>query len=256
MTGPTSRRDHGKGHSYLLDGEKVPGVTRENDEGYPKPALVNWAANVTCDFLLDRWDELKDLTPSARDKILRRARWDYLDEAAQRGKLAHVLIQKLARGEEVEPPEDLLGYVDAYLRFVDEWTPREVLIEAPVFSREFRYAGTLDVVAYLADGRSWLLDWKTGGKGPFPEHVLQLAAYRYADFWLDGDGNEQPMPVIDRAGFVWIRDGEYDLLPADADDDAFSVFGAVQTIARFREYYRDEWPPLALDPPERRESVA
>ena len=54
--------------------------------------------------------------------------------------------------------------------------------------------GTLDLVAKLADGQTWLLDWKTGGKGIFREAALQLCAYRNADFYVDGNGDEQPCP--------------------------------------------------------------
>jgi hypothetical protein len=247
MVAPQTRRiSRGKGHSYELDGRRVDGVTKTLDNGFPKPALINWAANVVADCVMDRWDELLELAPSARDKILRRARWDYLDEASQRGRDAHTLIQRLTRGEEVTPSEELIGYIDAYLQFVKEWEPSELQVELPVFSREFGYAGTLDVIAHLADGNTWLLDWKTGGRGPFSEHVLQLAAYRYADFYLDEDGSEQPLPAIERTGFVWIRDGSYDLIPADADAEAFAVFGAVQQVAAYRA---DEHMGEVLEPP-------
>ena len=44
MTAPPTRRvSHGKGHSYFLDGAKEIGVTTALGEGFPKPALINWA---------------------------------------------------------------------------------------------------------------------------------------------------------------------------------------------------------------------
>ena len=98
------RRQHGKGHSYELDGRKVPGVTKTLSDGYPKPALVNWASNVVCDYVLDRWDEIRELSPSARDKLLRRARYDFVDAASQRGTDVHALTQQLAAGVEVDLP--------------------------------------------------------------------------------------------------------------------------------------------------------
>jgi hypothetical protein len=250
-TPQTRRVNRGRNHSYILDDVKVNGVTRWIDEGFPKPGLINWAANVTVDMAEDRWDELVELKPSERRKMLERARWDHRDPAAKRGTDAHALIQRLARGEEVEPPEQLVGFVDAYLRFVDEWQPRELLVEAPVFSREYGYAGTLDVVAQLADGQTWLLDWKTGAKGIFSEAAVQLSAYKYCDFVLGPDGTELPMPRIDQAGCVWIRDdSSYALIPVDAGPDTFAVFGAVQLVARFRTEMHvigDEIPPPSPD---------
>jgi hypothetical protein len=92
--------------------------------GFPKPGLINWSGNVVIDEAKDRWDELVALPPSQRWKILERARWDHRDEAAERGKAAHELIQRYARGEEVEPSEELEGYFGAYEQFRADWQPR------------------------------------------------------------------------------------------------------------------------------------
>jgi hypothetical protein len=251
---PTARRiNRGSGHSYTLDGDKISGATTIIGDGFPKPALVGWAANVTADCVLDRWQELLELTPSERDKLLRRARFDHRDEAAERGKAAHTLIQRLTRGEEVEPSDELKGYVDAYLQFVKEWAPKEILVEAPIFSLEYHYAGTLDVIADLADGRRWLLDFKTG-KNVYTDVALQLAAYRYADVYLDEDGELKPMVNVEACGVVWIQDGLYELRPVDAGPDAFAAFGAVQAVAAWRARNDDYKNPsdvigAALQPP-------
>lgn len=37
-----ARRNHGRNHSYTVDGQKVPGVTTIIGNGLPKPALVAW----------------------------------------------------------------------------------------------------------------------------------------------------------------------------------------------------------------------
>lgn len=251
---PTLKRiNRGSGHSYELDNKTILGATRIIDLGVPKPGLVGWAANVTIDEAKDRWDELVQLPPSQRYKILERARWDHRDEAAERGKAAHKLIQQYARGDEVEPTEELEGYFRAYEQFTADWQPREVLIEAPVFSLEYRYAGTLDVVADLADGKRWLLDWKTG-KAIYPAVALQLAAYRYADVYLDAAGEIKPMVSVDVCGSVWIQDGLYELRPVQAGPDEFVAFGAAQQVAEWRAVHDDYKNPsdvigAALDSP-------
>src|SRR4029077_6610928 len=163
MSVPSARRiNRGSGHSYELDSVKIDGATTILSGGFPHPAFEHGAVKKTINVAKDRWDELVELPPSQRFEILERARWDYRDEAAERGKAAHKLIQRYARGEEVEPSEELEGYFRAYEQFRAEWQPKEILIEAPVFSLEYRYAGTFDVIADLADGKRWLLDWKTG----------------------------------------------------------------------------------------------
>jgi hypothetical protein len=251
---PSARRiNRGRGHSYQVDDQPYDGATKLLDEGFPKPGLIPWAGNVVIDEAKDRWDELVELPPSQRYKILERARWDHRDEAAERGKQAHELIQRYARGEEVEPTEELEGYFRAYEQFRADWQPRELLVETPVFSLEYRYAGTLDVIADLADGNRWLLDWKTG-KAIYPVVALQLAAYRYADYYLDQDGQLQPMLPVDRCGSVWIQDGLYELHPIRVGPSEFAAFGAVQQVAAWRQADDDFKNPsdvvgAALDPP-------
>lgn len=248
---PTRRVNRGRGHSYYLDAAKADGVTWIISNGVPKPALVNWAANVTADYCTDRWDELTELKPSERNARLRRARWEETDKAARRGTEVHGYAHRLAAGEEVAPPDELVGHVDAYLKFTDEWQPREIVVEAVVANRRHNYMGTLDLIAELADGKVWLLDWKTGGKGIYAESALQLAAYANAEFIVGPDGAEQPMPNIQAAGCVWLRADGYDLVPVDAGDAAFRTFLYAQQIAHFTDQPPEVVVGGALIPPER-----
>ena len=160
------RRNHGRGHSYEIDGRRVDGVTWVLSNGVPKPALIDWAARTVAGYAVDHWDELADETSKQTPpRALERSRFDTSRAAMARGTDVHTIAMQLASGEEVDVPEAIAGYVDAYLRFVEEWKPAELLVEVPVFNRAAGYAGTLDLVADLADGARWLLDWKTGDKG-------------------------------------------------------------------------------------------
>ena len=248
---PATRRvNRGRGHSYLLDGAPVDGVTTALNNGYPKPGLINWAFDTASKYAVDHWDDLAQLGAGSRLAQIQKARYAERDEAAVRGTAVHDLAQRLAAGDTVDVPEHLTGHVDAYLRFVEEWDPRELLVEVPVFSREFRYGGTTDLVADLTDGNRWLLDWKTSKGEPYPEAALQLAAYRYAEFYLaDNDLEEHPMPAVDRCGIVWLRADGYDLIPVDAGIDAFVAFGQVQQVAAFRAEPRERWIGTPLPPP-------
>ena len=249
-TAKTVRRNHGRGHSYLLDGEKVPGVTTLIGNGFPKTGLIKWAAEATAAHAVDYWDELADLTPSERLKRLEKAHTKVRDAAGARGTRVHALADPLTRGEEVAVPEELAGHVNSCVRFLDEWQVEPVLVERPVFSRRYRYGGSPDLVADLADGKRWLLDWKTNAKGPYGDMAFQLAAYRYADFYLDEAGREIPMPEVDEVGVVWLRADGYDLYPFHADRDVFRQFLYIAQVAQANDACRDYKGDALLPPSE------
>jgi hypothetical protein len=256
MVGQTKRIAHGRGHRYLLDGETADGVTRVTGDGVSKPGLVRWAARSVAGYAIDHWDELNDMKASERLRTLEGAAWAERDEAAGRGRDVHALVERLQAGEEVQVPEPLTGHVDAYLAFDRDWKPNEILVEAVVVSRAHRYMGTLDVVARLADGDLWLIDWKTGGSGVFPEVALQLAAYRYAEVYLDRDGIEHDMPQVDRCGALWLRADGYDLYPVEAGHDQFRRFQYAQVLAKFVNEPRETLIGEAVEPPRQLEAVS
>lgn len=240
------RVNHGKGHSYidLETGQKVPSVTGILDGGIPKPALINWAASATAEYAADHWDDLSAKPISARLKELNGARWVVRDAAANKGTLVHAAGQRLVLGEEVTIAEGLEGYVESYVRFLDEWQVQPVLVEATVVSHAHRYCGTLDLVADLVDPDDptqtlrWLLDIKTNRSGIFGETALQLAGYRYADQYVDGDV-EYEMPEVDRVGAVWVRADGYDLIPVEAGEAEHRQFLYAAQISEFTQHSRD-----------------
>src|SRR5262249_39320938 len=142
------------------------------------------AARECGNYVVNYWDELEDMQPAQRGDAVRQSYAKLWYGHAIRGTAIHEYAQQLLAGQEIQVPEDHDGHVNSYLQFVEEWQPRELLVETPIFSREFQYAGTVDLVADLADNRRWLLDMKTSKSEPYPEVALQLAAYRYADFAL------------------------------------------------------------------------
>lgn len=233
MSGVTKRVNSGRGHWYKLDGQKAPGVTTILGDGVPKPALTAWAAREVATFAADNLDTLGALDRDARIDLLRGAPWRDRDRAARRGTEVHRLAEQLVAGHEVTVPEELVGHVDAYVGFLDDWDVRAEHVELVVGHRRHRYMGSLDLIARLADGRRWLLDLKTTRSGIYSEVALQLAAYRYAEFYLDDRGREQPMPEVDACGAVWVRADGYDLVPVDAGPRTFRTFLYVQQVAHF-----------------------
>jgi hypothetical protein len=243
----------GRNHWYedTDTGNRVPGVTKLVGDGLPKPALINWAASATAEAAVDQWDRLTQLAPSARLKELQGARYAVRDAAANRGTQVHRLAEQLVHGDRVAVPEEIAGHVAAYVRFLDEWDVRPVLVEATVYSETHGYCGTLDLVADLLDPddpepdpekRSrlrWLLDLKTNRSGIFGEVALQLAAYRHAEVWVDGEGTEYEMPEVDMVGAVHVRADGYDLIPVEAGPAQHRAFLYVAQVAGFQANSRD-----------------
>lgn len=240
FTPPIRRIDTAKGHRYEdADGRKVPGVTTILSNGLPKAALINWAANATAEAAVDQWDELTELSPSKRLNELKKARYADRDKAARRGTEVHRIAEHLIKGEEVEVPDEIAGHVEAYVSFLDAFQPSPVLVEAVVMSHKYGWAGTLDLIAdFPTLGKRLLVDVKTTRSGVFGETALQLAGYRYADTYLDGDA-ERPMLAVDGCAVVHVRADGYDLVPVTADEVQLRGLRYVKCVAEFVDTSRD-----------------
>lgn len=239
------RVNRGKGHYYIdtETGERIPGVTSITGDGVPKPALINWSATATAEYAVDHWDELAKLGPAAKLSKLGKARYEVRDAAANRGTQVHALAERLVHGEQVTVPDELAGHVQSYVAFLDEFDVQPVLVEKSVYSSAHRYCGTFDLIADIidpidGDRRRALLDIKTNRSGVFGETALQLAAYRYADVWVNEDPDEDEpaedvMPEVDFTGVVWVRADGYDLVPVEAGEAQHRAFLYVQQVAQF-----------------------
>ena len=227
---PMRRKDTARGHHYVdANNHRIPGVTTILGDGVPKPALINWAANATAEYAVDRWDHLTELSPSARLKELQGARYSVSDKAKKRGTEVHRFGEQLVKGEKITGiPDELRGHVEAYVRFLDCFEVDPILIEASVVNYRIGYAGTLDLIAEVTDEtgqrRTLLLDLKTNEKGIFGETALQLAAYRYAEKYLDDTGAEHDMLAVDGCGAVHITSDDAQLIPTYSGPEQFKAF--------------------------------
>jgi hypothetical protein len=193
-----------------------------------------WAAKVSAETAVrDRkvWEEMPE--SSAIDWIKQAHRRDR-DAAANRGTEVHRLAEEMRDGAELDVPEELVGHVDSYVQFLADFAPEPLVIEGVCGSRKHHYMGTFDSIEDML-GERWLLDIKTNRSGPFGEVALQLAAYRSAEFLLDAEGREQPMPAVDRCGVVWVTDTGYELFEFQAGAAEFRSFLYVQQVGQFLE---------------------
>jgi hypothetical protein len=246
---PIYRRNHGQGHSYTDEaGRKVPGVTTLVGDGLPKKALQKWAVEVTADYYVDHKEELAALPLSEARKRLMKAQYETTSRAAARGTKVHGLADRLMHGEEIAIPEGTEGYVQAAVDFMDEFDVIPIAVEFTVYSEQWSWAGTCDLVADLLDPDDpepdpalkrrvrWLIDYKTKEKesGVFGDSALQLAPYRCAERMVDPiTGEDRPMfDDIERCGIVQLyKDGTYRLVPVEADEPEYAIFQYVQQVA-------------------------
>ena len=241
FTAPFVRRTYGRGHGYKdATGRKVPGVTTILSKGLPKPALVNWAARTAAEYAVDNWDTLDGLPVSERLEMIRKAPDASKSAAALRGTKLHEAAQTLIETGEVDCEPDQVPLVENYARFLREWGVQAHYIESSVYSVTHGYAGTLDLIATLSDGRRWLLDIKTS-KGVFGDMALQLAAYRHAEFLTDSDvdGKDIPMPKVDAVGIIHVRADDYDLVPLTAGPAEFRSFLYIAQVAATADRLRE-----------------
>jgi hypothetical protein len=229
-----------RGKRYFVHGEPVPSVTTILSEGFPNPALVSWAARTTANFAVNRWDELALLPVADRLERLKGAAWGERDTAALRGTEIHALGEMLVHGQAVEIPEEHLGPVEAYARFLDRFDVQPSLTECPVANPAHGWAGTPDLRAILRGGTDYLLDLKTG-KGVYESHVLQAAAYAHAAIYLDNEGEIHEWTRPQRVAAVHITPDSVELIPLDAGDRAYQIFRHASVVARYKRESTTAW---------------
>lgn len=247
------------GHSYAIDGKRVPSVTTIISNATDKPGMVVSAAKLTAEWAAVHADLLGTLDES---EWLKQASGHYRTQwraKADRGTDVHTHTAALLRGEAHEVPTELRAVVEQAADFMDTWSVIEIAAERPCYSPQWRYGGRFDVIATLGNGPTWLLDWKTGN-GPYVNQALQLVGYASAEFYQDELGNDHPMPTIDRLGFVMLTDDGWDLVPVtrwnepEHDNDRqhlIDVFRSMIPISNYVEWatpdYRTglaAWPVL------------
>lgn len=236
-----TRRNYGRGHGYKLDGEKIIGVTTAIDV-LDKPALRNWYAEQAAKRAVDEWERLTGMTVSERLEFIRYGARDKVQAAALRGTQIHDLGQKLAEGAEVDVPDEHVGPVQAYARWLDKWDVETIAAETPLANTQHKYGGTADLWGRVGrrDNAVCLLDIKTG-KGVYDETGLQLAAYRYADLMQPEKGVEIATPAVDLVYVAHVLPDDVRMLPVKADQSTFRAFLYVLQVHRERESWKD-WP--------------
>lgn len=236
--------------------ERFWSVTTILKGGLPSPALTAWGMKAVAEYAVANHKQLTSMLQTVRlrrgedgfyvitDPDQVQAAIDWLkgspyrerDRKGDIGTAVHQAAEAHILGKPwPKPDDDVAPYVDQFHRFVDEFKPAFELAEASVYNRTEAYAGTLDAILTVPGRGRALVDFKTSGKGVYPEHALQLAMYRFAEFIGLPDGTEAPMPSVDGCAVLWLAPDTYELVPVQADEQVFTAAKYVRECFRWME---------------------
>jgi len=184
----------------------------------------------------DLWLPVALKDPKAAFDMIKNAPWRSTESSSSLGTAVHAAVEARILGGDpdlTKVAEDVRPFVSSFLEFEKMFTPQWEMSEATVLSYTHGYAGTVDAIATFNRpdlglvGR-YLIDWKTGKSGPYPDAALQLAAYRHADVVLLPNGTEEPVPHTDGAIVVKVRPRSYSVHPVDVSENTFKYFRHIQ----------------------------
>jgi hypothetical protein len=125
--------------------------------------------------------------------------------------------------------EGLYRFGEWASRYVAEW----LYLEQTVWGNG--WAGTFDAIVRLKDGRTALVDYKTGN-AIYREPRLQLASYAFAPVILNAEGEETAMPWIDLCAVVHLpQSGGYSFLDLRVEPDDLEVFEHLLEVWQWTE---------------------
>jgi hypothetical protein len=190
-------------HRYMVGDDVVPSVTRVVDGAFPKQGLIDWAVKSGADFFKASVAQYQ-LGPELDKDGVNRGMYMFpsslvnhvyegivgahkaiSNEALDTGSLVHKWIEeaikwKMGKGEAPEVPDDeaAVNCIEAFREWIKDLDVKWLAIEEKIYSKKYKYAGTVDAVAEINDELT-VIDFKTSAKIYKPYH-LQVAAYSQA----------------------------------------------------------------------------
>lgn len=230
---PTQGRS---GRTYEWDGESYYSVTTILNV-LNKPALPNWAAKSVAEFVTKNYPVVSNLIGNGQNAeaidLMKGAPWRQRDKAANLGTMVHQVIDSLSHGTPLFVEDDVVPYLASFNDWLDHFKPEILVSEGTIFNRQYDYAGTLDIIARI-DGLNWLIDIKSG-KGVYPEHALQIAAYAQGEFIGHKDGQEEPLPIIDKGAVLHLQKDGYHFIPVNIGKEVYDSFLYARELFRWTD---------------------
>jgi hypothetical protein len=170
--------------------------------------------------------------------MLKETPWQKRDNAASRGTTFHDFIERILKGEEIDVPDEQVGLVESGLAFIEDYRIEPIVTEGCVASREHQYAGKLDLIADSRLGRG-IFDWKSG-KRIYASTAFQNVAYAFAEF-MGENGDENPVPEVERSFGVHIRDDGYDVFELKFGPDIYAEFLTIREAFALNKRAEGDW---------------
>jgi hypothetical protein len=191
----TNKKDMRRGGFYWIDKHPYVSVTQVISV-IDKPQLRYWFGKEVYRAMV--------IDPTLTEQAALAAPYQKSDTAKTRGTTVHTIVESYKHTKEhIETiPEEFKGYATAFYNWVEDNDIEILEHERTVVSKQYEYAGTLDLlVKNKQSNRTFIIDVKTG-KDIYPESFLQLSAYKQA---LKEGGTE----VNDIAVLLLKEDGKY-----------------------------------------------
>lgn len=216
MTQPINAYQTETGRYYNIVGVDRPliSVTTVIGATENKPFLVRWAAKLAL--------ETGDVDASTKVR----------DAASERGTSFHDWAQQWGLGNEPAAPLGLEGECVGFLRLAEREGFVVEATEATVYDPDLGYAGTLDALLRMPDGRLLVCDHKTS-KSLQKSVALQLTALRNAKMIALPDGTSVPVPKIDGACAIHVTAKGSKLVPVQSGEAQWKAFRAALTLAQY-----------------------
>jgi len=263
VASPKAARRVSQGRTYTINGLTLWSVTTIIGNGLPKPAIAGWQARSIAEYAVANWRQIGGMLGAVRlsrtddqgtfivsdpDAVaaavdwLKGAPWRESKRKMDIGSAVHAEAEAYVLGiPRPDPLPAIAPYLLSFRHFLEDFTPDFELTEATVYNVKEGYAGTLDAVLRIG-GRQLLADWKTG-KDIYPDVALQLAAYERAEAILLPDGSSTPMPAIEGAIALHLRefdpampeDRGYSVIPVATGQPAWDAFRFCREVMRWME---------------------
>jgi hypothetical protein len=264
---PKAARSVSSGRTYTINGLTLWSVTTIIGNGLPKPAIAGWQAKSIAEYAVANWRQVGGMLGAVRlartddagtfivsdpDAVdgavdwLKGAPWRESKRKMGIGSAVHAEAEAYVLGiPRPDPLPAVAPFLISFRNFLDDFKPEFELAEATVFNVAEGYAGTLDAVLSVG-GHRLLFDWKTG-KDIYPDVALQLAAYEHAEAVLLPDGSTRPMPSVEGAAALHLReydsaldvgdtpDRGYSVIPVATGQAAWNAFRYVREVMRWME---------------------
>lgn len=173
-----------KNHTYSVNGKQVWGVTSITGI-LDKPALKYWAVNQAIDYIQANLEPGKALDEIQIKNLLQEAKYAHTqakNKAADIGTMIHDWVASYVSAivKKETPPKrpvnkEMKNAIDGFFKWAKENKLVIARSEQKIYSRKWKYAGTLDLEGMI-NGKRTIIDLKTGN-ALYPEAFLQASSY-------------------------------------------------------------------------------